>query len=222
MSVPSTFQALGVALLALLPGALYELAREQRSGRWGLRGADQLFRLLAFSVVFQVVIAPLTYWLYSHYIITGHLRHGRPVSGWIWVLLLAYLVVPFAFGRFTALGHRYRSRQTTSTWKRSIVRAVNLYTDAAPAPRAWDYLFSYRRRKGWIILHLKDGDRIGGAWRNSYAASYPDDQDLYLSEQVELTTDGRFQLDDDGLPRSLEKGLLIRWAEVRYLDFYAA
>lgn len=96
--MPSTFQALGVALLALLPGALCELAREQRSGRWRLRGADQLFRLLAFSVVFQVVIAPLTYWLYAHYIVTGHLREGRPVSGWLWVLLCVYLVVPFAFG----------------------------------------------------------------------------------------------------------------------------
>jgi hypothetical protein len=81
--MPSTFQALGVALLALLPGALYELAREQRSGRWGLRGTDQLFRLLAFSVVFQVVIAPLTYWVYAHYVITGHFRQGRPVSGWM-------------------------------------------------------------------------------------------------------------------------------------------
>ncbi|MFD9664872.1 DUF6338 family protein [Rhodococcus sp. NPDC059968] len=70
--MPSTFQALAVALLALLPGALYELAREQRAGRWGLRGADQIFRLLGFSVAFQVLIAPLTYWLYSHYIVTGH------------------------------------------------------------------------------------------------------------------------------------------------------
>ncbi|MGB5796474.1 MAG: DUF6338 family protein [Mycolicibacter algericus] len=220
--MPSTFQALGVALLALLPGALYELAREQRSGRWGLRGADQLVRLLAFSVVFQVVIAPLTYWLYAHDIVTGHFRAGRPVTGWLWALMCGYLVVPFVFGRFTALGHRYRSGQLASKRERAVVRLVNLYTDAAPAPRAWDYLFSDRSRKGWIILHLKDGGRIGGAWQNSYAAGYPDDQDLYLSEQVELTGDGRFQLSEDGLPRSLEKSLLIRWDEVRYLDFYDA
>lgn len=220
--MPSTFQALGVALLGLLPGALYELAREQRSGRWGLRGADQLFRLLAVSVVFQVVISPLTYWLYAHYIVTEHLRQGRPVSGWLWVLLLCYLLGPFVLGRFTALGHRYRSRHGVSTWERFVARAVNLYTDAAPAPREWDYLFSYRRRTGWIILHLKDGSRIGGAWNSSYAASYPADQDLYLSKQVELTADGRIRLGDDGQPHGLGKGLLIRWNEVRYLDFYDA
>jgi hypothetical protein len=34
--------------------------------------------------------------------------------------------------------------------------------------------------------------------------------------------DGRFQLGADGLPQSLEKGLLIRWNEIRYLDFYDA
>jgi hypothetical protein len=220
--MPSTFQALAVALLALLPGALYELAREQRSGRWGLRGTDQLFRLLAFSVVIQVVIAPLTYWLYAHYVITGHFRQGRLVSGWMWVLLFAYLVVPFALGRFTALGHRYRSLRSLSKWQRLIVWVVNLYTDAAPAPRAWDYLFGDRSRKGWIILHLNDGSRIGGAWNSSYAAGYPDEQDLYLAKQVELTTDGRFQLGGDGLPQSLQKSLLIRWNEVRYLDFYDA
>ncbi|HET9877025.1 MAG TPA: DUF6338 family protein [Mycobacterium sp.] len=221
--MPSTFQALGVALLALLPGALYELAREQRSGRWGLRGADQLFRLLAFSVVFQVVISPLTYWLYAHYIVTEHLRQGRPVSGWLWVLLLGYLLGPFAFGRFTVLGYRYRSRRGASAWERFVARVVNLYTDVAPAPRAWDYLFSYRDRTGWIIVHLKDGSRIAGAWTSSsYVAGYPDDQDLYLSDQVELSTDGRFRLGDDGLPHSLGKSLLIRWDEVRYLDFHVA
>jgi hypothetical protein len=220
--MPETFQALGVAILALLPGALYELAREQRSGRWGLRGTDQVFRMLGFSVVFQVAISPLTYWLYAHYVTTGHITTGRPVSWWLWILLVAYLVIPFALGRFTALGHRYRSNEDPSTLQLVAARIVNLYTDAAPAPRAWDYLFSDRSRKGWIILHLKDGGRIGGAWNKSYAAGYPDDQDLYLSEQVELTVDGRFQLGDDGLPRSLEKSLLIRWDEVQYLDFYDA
>lgn len=220
--MPSTFQALGVALLALLPGALYELAREQRSGRWGLRGTDQLFRMLAFSVAFQVVIAPLTYWLYCHYIITDHISRGHPVSWWMWGLFIAYLLVPFALGRFTATGHHYRSDPDPSCWKKLVVRVVNLYTDAAPAPRGWDYLFTDRSRTGWIILHLKDGSRLAGTWNYSYAAGYPDDQDLYLSEQVELTEDGLFVFAEDGLPKSLEKALLIRWDEVSYLDFFDA
>ena len=58
--------------------------------------------LLGFSVAFQVLTAPLTYWLYSHYIVTGHIAQGKAVSGWLWVGGLAYLVIPFMFGRFTA------------------------------------------------------------------------------------------------------------------------
>ncbi|KAF0967467.1 hypothetical protein BPODLACK_03988 [Gordonia sp. YY1] len=211
-----------MALLALLPGALYELAREQRSGRWGLRGTDQLFRMLSFSVAFQVLISPLTYWLYSHYVVSGLLIRGEPVSGWLWVLLAAYLLVPFALGRFTAMGHRFRETSDPSFLKKVAVWIVNLYTDAAPAPRAWDYLFSNRERRGWIVLHLHDGTRIGAMWGNSYAAGYREDSDLFLSEQVELASDGTFILGPDQLPKSLEKGLLIRWDEIKYLDFYDA
>lgn len=219
--MPSTFQALAVALLALLPGALYELAREQRSGRWGLRGADQIFRMLGFSVAFQVLISPLTYWLYSRYVVSGLLVRGEPVSSWLWALLVAYLVVPFALGRFTAMGHRFREASDPSRTKKAVVWIVNLYTDAAPAPRAWDYLFSNRERKGWVVAHLHDGSRIGGMWGNSYAAGYPEDADLYM-EQVELAPDGTFVPGSDGRPKSLEKALLIRWDEIKYLDFYEA
>ncbi len=83
-------------------------------------------------------------------------------------------------------------------------------------------MFSDRSRKAWLVLHLMDGNLIGGVWNFSYAAGYPDDQDIYLSEQVQLTSDGRFQLSEDGLPLTLEKGLLIRWSEVRYIDWYEA
>ena len=219
--MPSTFQALAVALLALLPGALYELAREQRSGRWGLRGADQVFRMLAISVAFQVLISPLSYWLYSHYVLTDRLVQGRPVSLWLWLLLVAYLVVPFALGRFTAVGHRLRGVKSPSRYERAVVALVNLYTDAAPAPRSWDYLFSDRSRQVWIVIHLHNGVRLGGVWaESSYAAGYPEVADLYLPEQVEIDANGKFVVDSSGLPRSLGKGLLIRWDEIQYLDFY--
>ncbi|WP_161967021.1 DUF6338 family protein, partial [Mycobacterium marinum] len=83
--IPSSFQALVVILLALLPGGIYELSREQRAGRWGLRGTDQIVRMLGFSLAFQVAIAPLTYWLYGHYVGTGYLARGGPVSGWVYL-----------------------------------------------------------------------------------------------------------------------------------------
>lgn len=220
--IPSSFQALGVILLALLPGGLYELSREQRSGRWGLRGTDQIVRMLGFSVAFQVLIAPLTYWLYGHYVVTGYLARGGPISGWVWVLCAGYVLVPFTLGRVTALGHRYRDRPATR-WQRLLVRVVSTYTDTAPAPRAWDQLFTGRNRPGWIVLHLIDGSRLAGEWNDSYASGYPEeDKDLFLSDQVALTDDGQFEIDTDGLPVSLQKALLISWDQVHHLDFYEA
>lgn len=269
--MPSTFQALAVALLALLPGALYEIAREQRSGQWGARGADQILRLLGFSVAFQVLLFPMTYWLYSHYIVSGHLARGEAVSGWVVVLLVVYLAAPFGFGRLTAWAQRLRESNsangpltTTGTsradhatrarhrctalnylieqkervlnrWRtertdngrtnlqQAAVVAVSSYTNASPAPRAWDHLFARPNLVGWVVLHLQDGTKIGGEWSNaSYASGFPQqDSDLYLGDQVELDENGSFVMDGgDGLPRSLGKSLLIRWDEVKRLDFF--
>lgn len=233
--MPSTFQALAVALLALLPGALYELAREQRAGRRGLRGTDQIFRLLGFSVCFQVLISPLTYWPYSHYVVSHRVSRGDPVSCWVWAAAIGYLAVPFALGRFTAWGSRNRDlvsrRQSAGRWRRAVNKAsaatVRLYADVAPAPRAWDYLWSRPKMTGWVVLHLKDGGVIAGAWNGSYAAGYPEPADLYLAEQVDVSEDGTILTEIDAdtgeqYPILLGRSLLVRWEEIRCLDFYDA
>ncbi|WP_208023969.1 hypothetical protein, partial [Mycobacterium marinum] len=62
-----------------------------------------------------------------------------------------------------------------------------------------------------------------GEWNDSYASGYPEeDKDLFLSDQVALTADGRFEIGTDGLPVSLQKALLISWDQVHHLDFYEA
>jgi hypothetical protein len=67
---------------------------------------------------------------------------------------------------------------------------------------------------------------LGGAFATradgtrSYAAGYPEQQDLYLVESVEVDPEtGSFLLDDDGTPVSRGSSILIRWEEVEYLDF---
>ena len=48
---------------------------------------------------------------------------------------------------------------------------------------------------------------------------YPEQQDLYLVESVEVDPDtGSFLLDGDGTPVSRGSSILIRWDEVEYLD----
>jgi len=72
-----------------------------------------------------------------------------------------------------------------------------------PAPRAWDHLLG-TRPDGWIRLRRKSGIWLGGAFATrpdgarSYAAGYPEDQDLYLADAMVVDPDsGEFLLDDE-------------------------
>jgi hypothetical protein len=63
---------------------------------------------------------------------------------------------------------------------------------------------------------MPDGSR-------SYAAGYPEDPDLYLVEAIEADPQsGEFLLDKNGEPTLRGSGILVRWAEVEYLDFIEA
>jgi Family of unknown function (DUF6338) len=187
----STFQALGVLLLALLPGALYVWASEREAGGWGLLGVtDRILRFVGVSAIFHAFIAPLTYIAYRDYVLTGRLARGTPLPLWLWLVPVIYVVIPtsagFVAGRATAAGKK---------WTRFIA-------GRSPAPRAWDHLFSAHDLSGWVRLRLKNDEWIVGAYAvssngqlRSYAAGYPDAQDLYLIETAECEPEtGKFVL----------------------------
>ena len=58
--MPDTFQALGVLVLALLPGALYVWSFEQLAGAWGIKLADRLLRFIGVSAVLHVTFLPIS------------------------------------------------------------------------------------------------------------------------------------------------------------------
>jgi hypothetical protein len=61
-----------------------------------------------------------------------------------------------------------------------------------PTPKPWDYVFGLGEAY-WIILHMKDGRRIGGRYDvKSFASSFPNDEQLYLEEVWDLDPQGRF------------------------------
>jgi hypothetical protein len=83
----STFQALLVALLAVLPGAVYTLARENFGASWAWQHTDtstQIFRLLGASAVFHAVFAPLSYRAYQELVVTHEAAKGETLSWWWW------------------------------------------------------------------------------------------------------------------------------------------
>ena len=213
--MPDTFQALSVLILALLPGALYVWAFERYAGAWGVRLSDRLFRFIGFSALMHVLLAPVTYRLWVDFVRSGRLAAGAvPIA--IWFVPIAFVVIPMLAG--SVIGRATRQRKTWAT----------LFTGPDPAPRAWDHLFG-SGPDGWIRLRLKSGRWIGGAFARqpdgsrSYAAGYPEDQDLYLLEAVEVDPDtGSFILGEDGAAVSRGSSILVRWEEVEYLDFIEA
>ncbi|HYP24288.1 MAG TPA: DUF6338 family protein, partial [Actinomycetota bacterium] len=130
----------------------------------------------------------------------------------LWPLALAYVAVPLATG--TLIG---RGTLEGQAWAAA-------FTGPNPAPRAWDHFFS-SRPDGWVRLRLKRGVWIGGIYGPpdvglpSYASGYPEAQDLFLAETVEVDPEtGAFIL-AAGEPILRGVSLLIRWDEVEMLEF---
>lgn len=211
--MPDTFQAVAVLVVALLPGALYVWAFERQAGRWGVGLSDRLLRFVGGSALFHAAAAPLTYWLWADH--WDEIHRGEPVSWWLWPLAVAYVAIPAVGG--TVVGRGVRSEKSWTT----------LFTGPDPAPRAWDHLFG-QKADGWVRLRMKSGVWIGGAYadangRRSYAAGYPEPQDLFLAAAVELDPEtGEFVVDDDGNVALLDGGILVRWEDVEHLEFIDA
>ena len=56
---------------------------------------------------------------------------------------------------------------------------------------------------------------------SSYFAGYPEEQDLYLVQTAEVDPDsGEFLYDEQDRLRVRDSGVLLRWDEVEYLEFF--
>jgi hypothetical protein len=208
--LPSTFQAIAVVVVALLPGALYVWAFERQAGRYGIGLSDRILRFVGGSAVFLAAFAGPLYVLHVNF--TADALAGRSLPLWLVTFPLAYVGVPLMTGTVLGVGLR-------RDW-----RVARVVAGPDPAPRAWDYLFQYDV-DGWIRCRLRSGTWLGGAYadangKRSYAAGYPEPQDLFLAASVEVDPEtGEFVFDDAGRPRLGAGGLLIRWEEVEYLEF---
>lgn len=212
--MPGTVVALAITLLAVLPGALYTWAFEQQAGNWGADSTDRLARFAGASAIFLALELPAVYECYRRYVATGDVAAGRPLPAAVWTLPLVVILVPFGLGRLVG-----RATHRRRPW-------ASVLTGPAPAPRAWDDLFAQADLTGWLVLKLKEGHWLGGYWGastatglRSYAAGYPDVQDLLVAETAEVDQNGDFIVDEHGFPRLTGVATLVRWDEVDYALF---
>lgn len=84
-----------------------------------------------------------------------------------------------------------------------------------PIRSPWDYFFE-QRKSYWIIVNLKNGEKIGGAYsENSFSSVYPHKEQLYLEELWELNDDGSFKK-----KKNRTKGVIILGDEIKSIEFY--
>jgi hypothetical protein len=84
-----------------------------------------------------------------------------------------------------------------------------------PIPKAWD-MFFVRRKPCFMIVHIKNGQVIGGLYdSDSAASSYPENQDLYLQEIWELDDEGKFIKQIEGT-----LGLLVSGDTINYIELF--
>ncbi|MCY3807701.1 MAG: DUF6338 family protein [bacterium] len=205
-------QATAILGVIFLPGALFAWAFERLAGQFGIQRKDRALRFVGGSAVFFALFSAPLYWLYANY--WHAFAGGQPLPGWLAVVPLAYVALPAAAGTLLGRGVRVGWR-----WTRVLF-------GVSRAPRAWDYLFEHRR-KGWVRCRLKSGTWIGGAVaevgnRQSFAARYPEPQDLYLAATIDVDprtgeSHGDWQTAAHG-----NIGVLLRWEDIEYLEFIHA
>lgn len=211
----STFQALAVSLIAVLPGASYTFAYERIVGSFGVSFSDRLIRFSAASAIFHAFASGVELHLYREFIASGRLAAGD-VSAWkLQMIAMAYVLLPTAVGSGLGTG-----RRKGWTW-------VRWLTGSSPEPRAWDVVWTRPGMTVIVRLRLKSERWIAGFYGNvagapsSYAAGHPENADLFLGLQIKVDRDtGAFELDGSGAIQAVEgrTSLLVRWDEVEYAD----
>lgn len=83
-----------------------------------------------------------------------------------------------------------------------------------PQPTAWDYIFG-KRGIYRVLVHLKDGRKIGGNYSyESYTSSYPDERDIYIEQLWEVDDNGSFIQ-----PIERSEGMWITGEEILEIEF---
>jgi hypothetical protein len=84
-----------------------------------------------------------------------------------------------------------------------------------PTPSPWDYIFG-KRESFWIIVHLKNGHKIGGIYSTkSFASSYPEEGQIYLEQVWKLDDNGAFHK-----PIDRSRGIVILKDEIIAVEFF--
>lgn len=216
MSIESV-QALLIASLAVVPGAIYTWVFERNDGATGDRPAERLLRFVAISLLLSLVSTlPIGYWFYSTNYVTGALQRGE-VSVWIlYTCLGSVAIIPAILGWAAAC------------WVEKGWYGASILASKNRRPRAWDHIFNGQSWSGRIRIQTTDGKWIIGLWMDgsskndlpgSFAAGYPYDQDLYFVDTYRVNQEDGSPVVTDGEWHLTGIATLVQWQNVVLAEF---
>lgn len=97
------------------------------------------------------------------------------------------------------------------------VRTRSIFQKNAPHPteKPWDYVFA-KRKWFWVIVTLKEGDKIAGKYASaSFASSAPAPEQIYLEECWVLNEDEGFERS-----RTNSAGIIILSDEISTIELF--
>ncbi|MNG13617.1 hypothetical protein D3C84_973050 [compost metagenome] len=139
----------------------------------------------------------MLFWLII-YVENADLRHVYPA-----LYYLFYVFVLFVSPFLLVLGWKWL--RTHEKFKGSAPH---------PTPKPWDFVFK-QAKPFWIIVYLKNGNKVGGRFAgNSFASSFPAEEQIYLEEAWIISESGV-------LDRPVKKsaGVLVMASEISYMEF---
>jgi hypothetical protein len=178
LDVSTPASQIAAAILFLVPGINATWFLERLSGPIRLKGTERLLRALSLSLL---IYAAGSWWLVS---LGRRMAEAQPVSAW--EPILGGFVLLFLAPAVLALVAAWLGRSATAK------RLLGFVTTIDPTPRAWDFAFK-AGGPFFVRIKLRDGELVGGLFGDgSFAAAYPEPQDIYLEEAWRLAKDGSF------------------------------
>jgi hypothetical protein len=199
---PSGFEAVFCTLAFVVPGfilhATFSVFVPVRTERPDL----SFLRFLALSCVNYGVWSWLVYLIFTAPFFENHPYRGA--AAWGIIILVSPVATGIVWG---VLSQKEAGRRLLQRCGLSPVHRV---------PTAWDYKFSRTTEAVWVLVTLKDGNKVAGLFGSrSFASSEPNERDLYIQMVFRVPDEGVWQR----VPKS--EGILISGDQIRHIEFWA-
>lgn len=211
-----TFQALGLLVLTVLPGAVLLFSYERHAGPLTGEGNDRALRFVLGTVLVFPYTALVAAWAYTRVLhVEGPEDYFRnrledPVDlSPAWSLLpLAYVVVPWCVGWLAG-------RVRVDLRRRSV---ENRSTSLVPGVAAWDIVFLQPGPK-LISAKLRGGPWVAGLFAaESFASSLASrHKELVLEQGVAVDARGKVERDKWGTPLARPGGIVLSYTDVELM-----